>query len=181
MKVELTGRHIQLHEDIKSYSEKKLAKLEKLLEEPIDVHLILEVEKLRSIAEIHATHRLGVIQAKQEASDLETAVHDVIDTAIKQARRGRKKLLDKRRRSAPPKTEHWPVDVLERTSLKGEEGPRVIKRNTLPIKPMTVDEASLALEDSKNDFYVFLDAGTEKVSVIYRRKDDNYGLIAPEF
>lgn len=179
MNIELTGRHIHLHDDIKQYSQKKLEKLEKFLEEPIDIHLILEVEKLRSIAELNVHHKYGQLLAKEESTDLETAVHDAVETAVKQARRAHKKAKAKKRRAGKP-AEHWPVEVLAADSISEGELPRVIKTNNLPIKPMTIDEASLALEQSKNDFYVFLDAGTEKVSVLYRRKDENYGLIAPE-
>lgn len=178
MNIELTGRHINLRDDIKQYSRKKLEKLEKFLEEPIEIQLILEVEKLRSIAELHARHKHGYIQATEEAEDLENAVHAAIETAAKQARRAHKKAKDKKRRAGKP-AEHWPVDVIAGESVSGGQTPRVIKTHNLPIKPMTIDEASLALDSSKNEFFVFLDASTDKVSVLYRRKDANYGLIAP--
>ena len=57
---------------------------------------------------------------------------------------------------------------------------QIVKTSRLPIKPMTIDEAALELDQSKNEFFVFRDSGTDRVSVIYRRKDSNYGLIAPE-
>ena len=178
MNIELTGRHIHLHDDIKQYSHKKLEKLDKFLEEPIDIHLILEVKKLRNIAELHVKHKYGQLLAKEEGPELETAVHDAVETAVKQARRAHKKAKLKKRRASKP--EHWPVEVLAAESISDGDAPRVIKTNQLPIEPMTIDEASLALQQSKNDFYVFLDADTEKVSVLYRRKDQNYGLIATE-
>jgi putative sigma-54 modulation protein len=69
---------------------------------------------------------------------------------------------------------------VEGGSLRGGEGRRVIKSGSLRIKPMSIEEAALQLEGSRNEFIVFRDADTEKVSVLYKRKDDNYGLIAPE-
>jgi putative sigma-54 modulation protein len=75
---------------------------------------------------------------------------------------------------------HWPIDVIERTSLEGG-GARVIKTSKLPIKPMSIEEAALLLDASKHDFVVFRDSESERVSVLYKRRDQNYGLIAPEF
>ncbi|MEO1084169.1 MAG: sigma 54 modulation/S30EA ribosomal C-terminal domain-containing protein, partial [Acidobacteriota bacterium] len=77
--------------------------------------------------------------------------------------------------------EHWPVDVIDAATLAHDEGPKIVKTHNLPIKPMSISEASVELQQSKNDFFVFLDSRTEQVSVLYRRKDSNFGLIAPEF
>jgi putative sigma-54 modulation protein len=70
--------------------------------------------------------------------------------------------------------------VLEGGSVGGGATPRVIRESRLEIKPMTLDEAALQLETSKNEFVVFVDADSERVHVLYRRRDDHYGLIAPE-
>ena len=59
--------------------------------------------------------------------------------------------------------------------------PRIVQTNTLPIRPMSIEEAALRLDDSKNEFIVFRDIDSDKVSVIYKRRDNNLGLIAPEF
>jgi putative sigma-54 modulation protein len=75
------------------------------------------------------------------------------------------------------------VQVLEPGRLR-ESGdhnrPRIIKTNNLPIRPMSIEEAALRLEDSKNEFIVFRDLDTDKISVIYKRRDSNLGLIAPQ-
>ncbi|MDA8017423.1 MAG: ribosome-associated translation inhibitor RaiA [Thermoanaerobaculia bacterium] len=181
MNVEFTARHYHLDEEIKDYASKKLEKLEPFLEEPADIHLILETEKIRQIAELIVSHRHGVFQATEEAEDMRDAVHAVIGKVEKQARRSRKKYMDQRRRADRQVNDNWPVEVLESQTFGRGERPRVIKRNHLPIKPMTIDEASLRLEQSKNDFFVFRDSASDRVSVLYRRKDENYGLIAPEF
>ena len=76
---------------------------------------------------------------------------------------------------------HWPVEVLDRESFGREDAPKVIKTQRLSIRLMTLEEASTALEASKNDFFVFLDSKSERVNVLYRRKDDHYGLIDTEF
>ncbi len=180
MNIEFTGRHFTVSDEIKEYAENKLEKLVKFLEEPVDVHFILEVEKRRQIAEIVATHRHGNVQAKEEAAEMMDAILAAVEKAEKQARRARKKFMDKRRRSRNHQP-HWPLEVLEASSLSGGTPPRVIKTTALPIKPMTIEEAAMELDRSKNEFFVFLDSAEERVSVIYRRKDNHYGLIAPEF
>jgi putative sigma-54 modulation protein len=71
------------------------------------------------------------------------------------------------------------MEVLERESVGGGTPPRIIKSSRLEIKPMSLDEAALQLDASKNDFLVFRDAASDRVSVLYKRKDSNYGLIVP--
>lgn len=181
MNIEYIGRNYTLHEGLRETTEAKLRKLARFLEEPIDIRLTLEQEKHRRIADLHITHRLGVLQAGEETDDMLDSLNAALDKAERQARRSRKRMTDKRRRSSrgvpqPP----WPMEVLEAKSIGAKEGPRIVKSSLLQIKPMSLEEAALQLEEGKNDFVVFLDASTEQVSVLYRRRDNNYGLIAPE-
>ena len=77
----------------------------------------------------------------------------------------------------------WTVQVLEPGRLREADDhnrPRIIKTNNLQIMPMTIEDAALRLDDSKNEFIVFRDLDTDKISVIYKRRDNNLGLIAPE-
>lgn len=182
MNIEYVGRGYSLDDRIRDVVEGKLDKIEKFLEEPVEIRVTLEVEKHRQIADIHIAHKLGVVQATEEADDMVDAIHAAIAKAEKQARRSRKKLTGRKRR-AEPGPGHWPVEIVDRASLAtggGSDGPRVIRSMNLSIKPMSIDEAALALEGSKNDFVVFRDATTDRVSVLYKRRDNNYGLIAPE-
>ena len=180
MKIDFTARHFSLNDEIREYAEKRVQRLERFLDEPVHVQMILEVEKHRYTAEVIVSHRHGNLQASEEAPDLRDAVYAVVEKAQKQARRSRKKFIDKRRRDQQ-RAVHWPMEVLEAESVTSGETPQVIKTTNLAIKPMTIDEASLELGRSKNDFFVFLDAATDRVSVLYRRRDSNFGLIAPEF
>ncbi len=182
MKIELTGRHYRVGEQVRQHTERKLEKLSKFLVEPVDVHVILEIEKRRQIAEFHVSHRHGVLQATEEAEHMLEAISAGAEKIEKQARRSRKKFMDKRRRAQRQEDSfYWPLDVLDAASVGGGDRPRIIKTSRLPIKPMTIDEAAAKLGESKNEFFVFRDSGTDRVSVIYRREDANFGLIAPEF
>lgn len=182
MQIDFTGRHYQLDDSIREFAEKRLHKLGKFVEEPVGIQMVLETEKNRQIAELHVSHRMGSLKATEVADEMRDAVYAAIEKAEKQARRSRKKFMDKRRRARRDVgPEQWPLEIIEAESLSSGAEPRIVKTTSIPIKPMTIDEAATELEESKNDFFVFMDSATERVSVLYRRKDDNLGLIAPEF
>ncbi|MDP9121857.1 MAG: ribosome-associated translation inhibitor RaiA [Acidobacteriota bacterium] len=181
MKIEYTGRNLHIDDRMRELAEAKLQKLTKFLEEPIEVRVILEIEKYRHIAELLVTHRLGVLQATEETNGtMQDAFHLAAEKAEKQARRSRKKLVERKRRADRNGHQRWPVDVLERETVGAGAPPRVVESTHLTIKPMSIEEAAMALETSEYGFVVFRDSGSDRLSVLYRRKDDNYGLIAPE-
>jgi putative sigma-54 modulation protein len=180
MKIDYTGRNVHIDDGLREFVERKLAKVTKFVDEPVEVRLILEVEKRRHIAELHITHRHGVVQAKEETdSSLKDAVNLAVDKAEKQARRSSKKRVDQRRRG-DRNGQRWPLEVLERQSVVAGATPVIMESTHLAIKPMTIEEAALELETSNHGFVVFRDAANDRLRVLYKRKDDNYGLIAPD-
>src|SRR5204863_8897598 len=118
---------------------------------------------------------------------MQDAINAAIDHLKRQAQKNRKKIRDHHRKDGSDvksAVTEWAVQVLEPGRLR-ESGdhnrPRIIKTNNLLIRPMSIEEAAIRLDDSKNEFIVFRDIDTDKVSVIYKRRDNNLGLIAPEF
>jgi len=182
MNIEYVGRSYQVDDQVRSFTEDKLTKVTKFLEEPVDVRITLETEKHRHIADLHISHRSGVLQATEQNNDMYDALNLVVDKVEKQARRSKNKSIDKRRRAdrATQDGQRWPVNVLEAASLTAGSAPRIIKSSHLRIKPMSIEEAALELEGSKNEFVVFRETASSRINVLYRRKDDNYGLITPE-
>ena len=180
MKIDYVARNLELDDRIRDFTSDKLEKISKFLDEPVDIHVTLEQEKHRSIAELRIAHRFGVLQAAEETDDILGAINLAIDKAEKQARRSRKKYMDKRRKADRIHGNHWPIEVLEASSLGAGQSPQIVKSTVLSIKPMSLDEAALRLENSRNDFVVFRDATSDEVNVLYKRKDSNYGLISPE-
>ncbi len=181
MNIEYVGRNYRVDDQMRRYTEDKLSKLVKFVEAPVEVRVALEQEKHRHIADLHIAHRFGVLQAKEETGDMYDAINLAVDKVERQARRARNKFRDRKRRADRLNGQQWPVEVLERTSIGAGSPPRVIKASFLRIKPMTIEEAALELEKSKNDFLVFRDSASDRISVLYKRRDSNYGLIAPEF
>jgi putative sigma-54 modulation protein len=180
MQIDYVSRNFDLDDRMREYVASKLDKLGRFLDEPVEMRVTLVQEKYRQIAELHVAHRHGQLQAAGETEQMRDSVNLVADKIEKQARRSRKKFLDKRRRADRDNgQQQWPVDVVEAGSV-GDREPRIIKSSTLNIKPMGLDEAALQLEGAANSFVVFRDTRTDRVCVLYKRRDHNYGLISPD-
>ncbi len=189
MATEISGRNYDVPPDIREMVDKKLSKiLERLFDDVIDVRVVLQVEKYRNICEIIIVgkdHDVKTVQQSDES--MQDAINLAVDHLKRQAQKNRKKIRDHHRREGngrKAQVSEWAVQVLEPAHLR-ESGdhnrPRIVKTNNLAIRPMSIEEAALRLDDSKNEFIVFRDIDTDKVSVIYKRRDNNLGLIAPEF
>lgn len=189
MSLELSGRNYEITPDIREMVEKKLQKIrEKLFDDVIEERVVLQVEKYRNICEIMIVGKDHDVKAVQESDEsMPDAINSAIDHIKRQAQKNRKKLRDHHRNDGSNnKTEtavtEWAVQVLEPGNLREESRtPRIVKTNNIEIRPMSIEEAALRLDDSKNEFIVFRDIDNDKVSVIYKRRDNNLGLISPEF
>jgi putative sigma-54 modulation protein len=178
MKIEFTGRQTEVPAEIRRLAERKLGKLAKVLPGITRAHVILAVDKHRQIAEVSIHSRRLQLTAEEETSDLGLSLSTVIDKLTRQAQRQLGRWRERKRRgpgrgtglrSGPPGSVYG-----------GEPGPRVIRSRRFPVKPMTLDEAALEVGSRDEGFLVFRDAATERVSVLYKRKDGNLGLIEPE-
>ena len=190
MSTGIIGRNFEVTPDIRDLIDKKLAKIiDKLFADVIDTRVMLQVEKYRNICEIIIVGKEHDVKSVQESGESMTeAINLALDHVKRQAQKNRKTIRDHHRkdgsRNKSEGVTEWNVNVLEpgRLRVDGDHNrPRIIKTNSLPIRPMSIEEAALRLDDSKNEFIVFRDLDTDKVSVIYKRRDSNLGLISPEF
>ncbi len=188
MATEISGRNYEIPPDVRDMVEKKLAKIEeKLFDDVIDVRVVLQVEKYRNICEILMTGKEHDVKTVQESDEsMQDAVNSAIDHLKRQAQKNREKIRDHHRKEGNGRKAitEWSVQVLEPAQLREEteeRAPRIVKTNNIAIRPMSIEEAALRLDDSKNEFIVFRDIDNDKVSVIYKRRDNNLGLISPEF
>ena len=188
MATTVTGRNYEVTPDVRALLDKKIGKIEqRLFDDVIDVRVVLQVEKYRNICEIIMVGREHDVKAVQESDEsMPDAINAAVDHVKRQAQKNRKKIRDHRNGKSKPASspDAWAVQILEPGNLrvKGDHNaPRIIKTSNLQIRPMSIEHAALLLDDSKNEFIVFRDVDTDKVSVIYKRKDDTLGLIAPEF
>ena len=178
MEMTVTGRHVDITPAIREYATKKLDHIGIDFPRILNAHYILEVDKFRHIAELvlqcgnHIT-----IEAREVSEDLYASIDRVADKVARQMRKYKTKIQRHRPRKAVP------FDVEEQVvahDLHEDEGTtRIVHTEKFAIKPMFVDEAVLQLELSDRQFLVFLNAESEKVNVIYRRKNGDFGLIEP--
>jgi putative sigma-54 modulation protein len=177
MRVEYTGRQIEVTPAIQKFTADRLKKIKKLLGESIEVHAILTVEKYRHIAEINLKSTSFKLNGLEETNDMYTSINAVLEKIERQALKAKDRMIAKKRKSSSGNMGH-PLGVIEPSQTNPEQ-PRIIRSESYAAKPMTVEEAVLEVTGSKSDFLVFRNAESDKVSVVYRRKDGNFGLIEP--
>jgi putative sigma-54 modulation protein len=181
--IKVTGRHVSITPPIKDYAVKKIEGLHLDYPKIIEALVILNVEKYRQSAEIVLVCCNHIsIEATVETDDMYASIDQVIAKIAQQMRKYKTKIM---RQHRPRKqiVQHFDEQIL---SIDGfddheESEPTVIHSEKYPVKPMFVDEAVLQLEMSSRQFVVFLNAKSEKVNVLYRRKGQDFGLIEPVF
>jgi len=176
MTIEYTGRQTEESHKLRDFAEKQLRKLQKVLPGITHVHVILTAEKHRQIAEVSVHSRNLDLTATDATGDLLSSLATVIDKLTRQAQKHMGKIKERKRRGPARRTAGWSGV----TAGGAGEGPRVIRSRRFVAKPMTMDEAVLEVGSSDDGLLVFRDAATERVNVLYRRKDGNLGLIEPE-
>jgi putative sigma-54 modulation protein len=181
MKVDFIARKVDLNEETKQLAEKKLTKIRKYFNDIIDMRVEVKQERHLHKVDVSVKGKDFDIQSSAQHKELSSAIQESVDKLEIQARRAKARLKDhkKRRVSAAKGDAGWAVDVLERTSIGGGE-PRIVERSNIPIKPMSIEEAVLQLDDSSHDFLVFRNSSNDRINVLYRREDKNLGLITPE-
>ncbi len=177
MRLQVKGKNVELSPALKNYAQKKLGKLEKHLNDSARVELELAAERNPSIganqiAEATVWTKGPVLRARESSPDMKASIDMLVDKLERQAHR----LRDKRRRSAA-RNHGAVVDV--RAPAETAE-PRIVKTKQFAVKPMSPEEAVLQLELIGHDFFVFQNAETGDVNVVYRRRDGRYGLIEPQ-
>jgi putative sigma-54 modulation protein len=178
MRIEYVARKVVLTDSVREFAEKKLAKVRKYFNEILDIRLEVEQERHLYVADIFVKGKDFDIKSTSQGKELTTAIHEAVDKLEIQARRAKTRLKGKKRRGTE-QAKSWPVDVIEPESV-ATGTPIIVETNNLQIKPMTIEEAALQLEESKDDFIVFRNATTDNVNVLYRRSDKNLGLVRPE-
>jgi putative sigma-54 modulation protein len=182
MAIEITGRHIEIPARDKTWVRERATRLERHTGKIVEGRLILTGEKHRVTAEAIITARRRNWEAHAESDDLAGALASVFDKLETQATKKRARLKDhKGKPSARTVTAEWSADAAVPDGLTTPSERRIVKTTRIPIKPMSAEEAALELGDSLHEFIVFHDAASERVSVLYKRKDGHFGLIAPEW
>jgi len=176
MEIHYVSKGIDINDNVKNFAEKKLKKIGKL-DQILDITITLSKEKYRCVADflIHTKNNLWNI--KEESADIKISIQQAVNKLQKQISKQRDKIVDRKRR-AKVTISSWPVSVL--TFPEEEARPKILQENKFEIRPMSVEEAYDQLLAVRNEFIIFRDMENNKISVLYKRKDGNYGLIVPE-
>jgi len=177
MNVEFTGRQMEIGNDLREYARARLRKITRLLGEAYEVHVILTAEKHRRLAEVTLKFRDHTLVGVEESGDARMSLNGALGKLERQAVRLQGRRRARKRRPKPTTT--VVLNVLGPEHLEQEES-RTIEAERVPIKPMSIEEAISALDQSRAGAVVFRNPETERVNVIYHRPDGNLGLIEPE-
>lgn len=189
MQLDITGRHVDVTPALREFAEDKLSKLLKLLDGPLEIHVVLGIEKHRHTAEIQVKSRTAVFSGAQETGDLYASIGEVVDKIERQALRHKEKRKAHKPRRGPRDPEiaavieanAAPQSVPADDDHEQRRAARVIRNPRYRLKPLALEDALLDLESSGEEVLVFRDAESDRLSVVYRRRDGDYGLVEPEY
>ncbi|HEY6011159.1 MAG TPA: ribosome-associated translation inhibitor RaiA [Nitrospirota bacterium] len=176
MQITVTGRHMEATDALKQYATEKCGRLEKYF--PKDVHVVITlsvVKKVHHIAEAVIKSNGLLIQASEETEEMYSAIDLLIGKIERRAKRYKEKLVDHKHLTGK-------ADALASapaSSHPDERIPQIIKTKRFDLKPMQPEEAVMQMELLDKNFFIFANAGSGHISVIYKRKDGNVGLIEP--
>ena len=175
MRITITGRNIELTEGLKQAVEERLGKLEKYFTPETDVFVTLSVEKERQKIEVTIPIKGHIIRSEQVSSDMYVSIDLVEEVIERQLKKYRTKLVSKKMNAA----ESFRTEFVEAADQDDEEV-RIVRTKRFGMKPMYPEDACVQMELTGHDFFVFRNAETDEVNVVYKRKGNTYGLIEPE-
>jgi len=164
-----TGKNMEVTEALKGVTEKKLGKLDKYFQKDIQGNVTFSTEKNRKIIEV-TINLPGTILRAEESSDR------AVDILERQIRKNKTKLQKRYKNSETIRFENVAPLANEDEEIK----PSLVRKKKFVLKPMSTEEAILQMELLRHNFFIFMDAESDDISVVYKRKDGNYGLIEPE-
>ena len=175
MRFTITGRNIEVTQGLREAVEDKLGKLDRFFAPATEAVVRLSVQKDMQKIEVTIPVKGHIIRAEESSSDMYVSIDLVEEILERQLKKYKNKLIDKKQ-SAPSFSEAFLQE-----DASAEEEISIVKSKKFAVKPMDPEEACVQMELLGHNFYVFLNAETEEVNVVYKRKGGTYGLIEPEF
>ena len=175
MKISIYSKNLQLTDALREAAFKKLRRLDKFFQQDIEAKVVLSIEKKIHKVEVTIPFNGRIVRVEEYSDDMYNAIDEAVEALEQQIRKHKTKLQNKRQSNDSIKFEN-----IEPLDDEDEEEFKVVKTKRFAIKPMNIEEAILQMDLLKHNFFVFLNADTEEVNVVYKRKDSNYGLIEPE-
>jgi putative sigma-54 modulation protein len=178
MRLQVKGRNLEVSDSIRNYAEQKLRKLDRQLHELTRVELELAEERNPSIAanqvaEATIWTKGPVLRAREATSDMRASIDQLTEKLLRQVQHYRARRRGRPAHKTPPNDGGISV-------MAEEEGPQIVKTKQFAVKPMSAEEAVLQLDLIGHDFFVFRNAESGEINVVYRRTAGGYGLIEPQ-
>lgn len=174
MKFIIIGKNIEVTEGLRTAVEEKIGKLAKYFTEETEAHVTLSVEKDRQKIEVTIPMKGNIIRSEQVSSDMYVSIDLVEEIIERQLKKYKNKLADKKQAAAFLRQEFMEKDYMD------DEEVQIIRTKKFDIKPMYPEDACVQMELLGHNFFVFCNAETDQVNVVYKRKGGAYGLIEPE-
>ncbi|MFO7751476.1 MAG: ribosome-associated translation inhibitor RaiA [Desulfobacteraceae bacterium] len=172
MQTSVTFKKIDPSDALKAYVQKKVDRFDKMLDHPAEANVVLSVEKIRHIAEITLICDKLKIHATEESENMYASIDALADKVKAQIKKNKEKV---KRHMSGKKKSIKEVDAFETDSFNDNE----IVMEEIDFKPLDIDDAVVELQSGRDNFFVFSNARTERVNVLYKRNDGNFGLIHP--
>ena len=176
MKIIITGRNIELTDGLKSAVEEKLGKLDKYFNDEATANVTLSVEKERQKIEVTIPVKGHIIRSEQVSNDMYVSIDLVEEVIERQLKRYRHKIIEKQQDA-----ENYFKEEFINRQAEDEEDVSIIRTKRFGVKPMFPEDACVQMELLGHNFFVFRNAQTDEVNVVYKRRGNTYGLIEPEF
>ena len=177
MKFIISGRNIDITDGLRSAVEDKLGKLEKFFTDDTEIHVTLSVEKERQKIEVTIPVKGNIIRSEQVSNDMYVSIDLVEEIIERQLRKYRKKIIDKKQNAGTFQQAFIEKDFEDENTNEI----KIIRTKKFGFKPMYPEDACVQMELLGHNFFVFCNAETDQVNVVYKRKGNTYGLIEPEF
>lgn len=175
MNFTITGKNIEVTEGLRSAIQEKIGKLDKYFSSETVAIVTLSVEKERQKIEVTIPVKGNIIRAEEVSNDMYVSIDLVEEIIERQLRKYKNKLVDAKQAAAEFSKNYIEKDYDDEPDVK------IVRSKKFGIKPMNPEEACVQMELLQHNFYVFLNSDTEEVNVVYKRKNNTYGLIEPEF
>ena len=175
MRYIISGKNIEVSDGLREAVENKIGKLERYFSPDTEVHATMSIERGRQKIEVTIPVKGSIIRAEQDSNDMYVSIDLVEEIIERQIKKYKTKIIDKKQ-SAQSFS-----DVFLKEEAEQDEPVKIVKTKRFAMKPMDPEEACIQMELLGHNFFMFLNAETEEVNVVYKRKANSYGLIEPEF
>lgn len=175
MKFIIVGKNIEVTPGLRSAVEDKIGKLEKYFNPDAEAHVTLSVEKDRQKIEVTIPVKGNIIRSEQVSNDMYVSIDLVEEIIERQLKRYKNKLVDQKQSAGFFKQEFIEKEYMDEEEIK------IIRTKKFDIKPMYPEDACIQMELLGHNFFVFCNAETDQINVVYKRKGNTYGLIEPEY